>query len=216
VQLQWTLRSWRAVLPVLGALVLLAPTANAGLAAAPISIAFASTGQLVAHLMVVVPVTITCAPSTPLTYVSAQVSLRQAVVKNTAIATAFASLGDINAPLGNGSSTSLAPSGSITCDTAPHTYSIGLIPAQPPLFARGQALVNGTVTECTGTPEGSPPFISNVFSNCGTVASAALPQVIRIVPAGRNATIKNTRTINAIHVNSRITDAAERAAVAEQ
>jgi hypothetical protein len=190
-------------------LVLLASSAAAQAVPAP-TVTVGSTGQLVAHLMVVVPVTITCAPRSPLTYAGAQAHLQEAVDRNKQVASVFEWFGDSG--YGNGFGTEVPPTGAITCDNTAHTYAVGFVPQAPPTFDRGTALVDASVTVCTGTPQNYGSYTENILGDCTTGTTGSLPHQIQIVLAPKSVTVQNTHTANAVTISPSVAAAATRAA----
>jgi hypothetical protein len=186
---------------------------NASAATGSPTLVVGQTAELVAHLMAVVPVTITCDPRTPLTYASAQGMLQQAVVHNTNIARQSISLGD---PTFNGGMFfNIPPSGAITCDSAPHAYSFGFIPSIPPLFEAGDALINASATVCTGTPDTFTPQFT-VLSDCATASNGTVPQVIHIKLSKSRSNVSPSQlanlVANRVHIDPIVVAAAQRAA----
>jgi hypothetical protein len=126
-----------------------------GAASAAVSMSIPGTAELTANILITVPVTVTCGPyELPPISSSLSVSFRQAVKRQ--VATGSASLGGL-----------MSPGFSLTCDGAPHVYSVNAVPnvGSPP-FRKGDAVVEG--------------FASAQSSCCTSDSGRAGPQVIRL------------------------------------
>jgi hypothetical protein len=146
-------KRWAAAVAGSGLLFVAAFAMRPGVAAqagAPPQVSVAQNANLVANILSNVPVTITCAPRTPNTSMSANVSLEQAVSGRIAYGSILFSMG---APPGQSNGQDF-PSG-VACDNAGHRFMAGLLAntAGAP-FSNGQAIVTVSVTVCTLESDG--------------------------------------------------------------
>ena len=107
-----------------------------------------SVGQradLAANILVKVPITITCAPRSPDTLLTASVTLEQAVTGNR-IAHGQTGLSNNSMSTAGGGA---FPSG-VACDNVPHSFAVDVLAdTSGAAFSDGPSIVTATVTVCT-------------------------------------------------------------------